>query len=343
MGKSVAEYVLNPATTPDVRTRYLTQDQLGSPRVVTDGTGQVQERHDYLAYGEEAGSSLSTVRTTAQKYAGASAVRKRYTGYERDDESGLDYAQARYYNNAHGRFTSVDPLTASATIKNPQTFNRYSYCLNSPYKFTDPLGLKVQYSGVNDPEVAGMDQDQTHDPNPVATESATLVIPTLHGVIAVTVKVYQINNPDIGISDVKGSQQLNVGVDLVFELTGPDGKPIKGTATEHVERLEGEPINQNESTVPLVQGRGKDLVSNPAGAPPRDAVAERAALDKLNKNFITKQRFNLDVVTDGGAHIRVTQVRTLTNEVRGAPSIARGAIRGYTFTMEKPTISLVPQ
>ncbi len=51
------------------------------------------------------------------------------------------HAQARYYNPKHGRFTSVDPLTASANVKNPQTFNRYSYVLNSPYKFTDPLGL----------------------------------------------------------------------------------------------------------------------------------------------------------------------------------------------------------
>jgi hypothetical protein len=32
-------------------------------------------------------------------------------------------------------------MTASATIRNPQSFNRYSYALNSPYKFTDPLGL----------------------------------------------------------------------------------------------------------------------------------------------------------------------------------------------------------
>ncbi|MBX3265738.1 MAG: hypothetical protein KF831_03450 [Acidobacteria bacterium] len=45
-----------------------------------------------------------------------------------------------YYNAVHVRFTSVDPLTASATIRNPQTFNRYTYVLNSPYKFTDPLG-----------------------------------------------------------------------------------------------------------------------------------------------------------------------------------------------------------
>jgi hypothetical protein len=44
---------------------------------------------------------------------------------------------------------SIDPLTASATIRNPQTFNRYSYALNSPYKFTDPLGLIAQQAVAN--------------------------------------------------------------------------------------------------------------------------------------------------------------------------------------------------
>jgi len=37
-------------------------------------------------------------------------------------------------------------LTASASIKNPQSFNRYTYALNSPYKFTDPLGLLSEYT-----------------------------------------------------------------------------------------------------------------------------------------------------------------------------------------------------
>ncbi|MBJ3584301.1 hypothetical protein JGC48_24030, partial [Salmonella enterica subsp. enterica serovar Derby] len=45
------------------------------------------------------------------------------------------------------RWTSVDPLTASATIRNPQTFNRYAYAHNSPYKFTDPLGLIPSSTG----------------------------------------------------------------------------------------------------------------------------------------------------------------------------------------------------
>ena len=96
-----------------------------------------------MAFGSDITETIGNVggRTTAQGFNSSDEVRKQYTGYERDDESGLDFAQARYYNSNHGRFTSVDPLTASASIKNPQTFNRYSYVLNSPYKFTDPLGL----------------------------------------------------------------------------------------------------------------------------------------------------------------------------------------------------------
>lgn len=141
-GQLIAEYSNElPATTPKVN--YLTQDHLGSPRIVTDQAGMVVTRHDYMAYGEEIMAGTAN-RTTAQGYNSLDEVRQKYTGYERDDESGLDYAQARYYNSKHGRFTSVDPLTASASIKNPQTFNRYSYVLNSPYKFTDPLGLISQ-------------------------------------------------------------------------------------------------------------------------------------------------------------------------------------------------------
>ena len=137
-GTLIAEYSTQISTTPQVS--YLTTDALGSPRITTDGGGAVISRHDYRAFGDEITANTGG-RTAAQKYGAADEVRKQYTGYERDTESGLDYAQARYYNSAHGRFTSVDPLTASATIRNPQTFNRYSYVTNSPYKFTDPLGL----------------------------------------------------------------------------------------------------------------------------------------------------------------------------------------------------------
>jgi RHS repeat-associated protein len=68
-------------------------------------------------------------------------VRQKFTGYERDSESGLDFAKSRYYSSNQGRFTSVDPLMPSAILVNPQTFNRYSYVTNSPVNLIDPSGL----------------------------------------------------------------------------------------------------------------------------------------------------------------------------------------------------------
>lgn len=138
-GVLVAEYE-NVESVAKSSTLYLTEDHLGTPRIITNEAGEVTSRHDYTAFGEEIYAGVGS-RTLQHKYSSLDNIRQQFTGYERDSESGLDYAVARYYNNRHGRFTSVDPLTASATIKNPQSFNRYSYALNNPYKFTDPLGL----------------------------------------------------------------------------------------------------------------------------------------------------------------------------------------------------------
>lgn len=137
-GKLAAEYSTEVSQDPKIS--YLTTDNLGSPRIITDQLGQVVARRDFMPFGEEVMAGVGG-RTPIQGYGGNDDVRQKFTGYERDDESGLDYAQARYFKPAHGRFTSVDPLAASANIKNPQTLNRYTYVLNSPYKFTDPLGL----------------------------------------------------------------------------------------------------------------------------------------------------------------------------------------------------------
>ncbi len=111
---------------------------LGTPRLNTDDGGNVIARHDYLPFGEEIGAYGG--RANHSEYR-ADLVRQKYTGLERDGESGLDYAHARYYASLAGRFTSVDPLMASANTGNPQTFNRYTYGLNNPYKYTDPSGM----------------------------------------------------------------------------------------------------------------------------------------------------------------------------------------------------------
>ena len=68
-------------------------------------------------------------------------MRQQFTSYERDSESGLDFAEARFYSSVQGRFTSIDPLIESAVTANPQTFNRYSYVSNSPINIVDPTGM----------------------------------------------------------------------------------------------------------------------------------------------------------------------------------------------------------
>jgi RHS repeat-associated protein len=115
--------------------------------MVADKTGSLAgiKRHDYLPFGEELFAGTSG-RTQAQGYA-ADSVRQKFTAYERDDETGLDYAQARYHASKLGRFTSIDPLSSSAKLTDPQTLNRYSYVSNNPVVFSDPTGLERGYAG----------------------------------------------------------------------------------------------------------------------------------------------------------------------------------------------------
>ncbi|HEY0426708.1 MAG TPA: RHS repeat-associated core domain-containing protein [Pyrinomonadaceae bacterium] len=141
IGKLVAEYS-TAAPSPNPTTNYTATDQLGSPRVITDANGKVISRRDFMPFGEELYADNQT-RTTANKYSTSNqdAVRQRFTGYQKDTETQLDFAEARYYNNQHGRFTAVDPLLASGKSANPQTFNRYVYVTNNPLILTDPSGL----------------------------------------------------------------------------------------------------------------------------------------------------------------------------------------------------------
>jgi RHS repeat-associated protein len=141
--------------------QWLVMDQLGTPRMIVDQTGALSsvKRHDYLPFGEEIGGpqvGLIGGRTGTPGYV-ADTLRQKFTGYQFDAETGLNYAQARYQSGVQGRFTSVDPLGASADIGDPQSFNRYSYVQNMPLTSVDPTGMALSDIGIyqtNNPEVA---------------------------------------------------------------------------------------------------------------------------------------------------------------------------------------------
>ena len=115
-GKPLAQVTTNGIT-------YLHPDVLGSPRLGTSNAAQVQWHEHYDPYGVKMSGVVEKLG---------------YTGHAYDAESGLTYAQTRYYDPAIGRFLSTDP--APFNPDNPFTFNRYSYGLNNPYKAIDRSG-----------------------------------------------------------------------------------------------------------------------------------------------------------------------------------------------------------
>ena len=64
----------------------------------------------------------------------------KFTGKERDTETGLDYFGARYMSSAQGRFTSPDSVAINRQISDPQLWNKYSYVGNRPLSYVDPDG-----------------------------------------------------------------------------------------------------------------------------------------------------------------------------------------------------------
>jgi RHS repeat-associated protein len=59
----------------------------------------------------------------------------------------LDFAQARYYKSAHGRFTTTDPiLLIKERLLDPQQINLYAYCRNNPLAFIDPTGETIDFA-----------------------------------------------------------------------------------------------------------------------------------------------------------------------------------------------------
>jgi len=99
----------------DSGTFYYHPDHLGSTSAITDEAGVVVEEQLNLPFGEQISGS--------EKYS--------FTGKEQD-ETGLQYFGARYYDNKIGRFISIDP------IKNG--INWYGYAKNNPLKYVDPRG-----------------------------------------------------------------------------------------------------------------------------------------------------------------------------------------------------------
>jgi RHS repeat-associated protein len=125
------ELVLGGRNVPE----YYLHDHLGSKSVTVTTDGTVEDDIDFLPYGAQATYSTNTSLDT-----------HKFTGKERDTESGNDYFGARYYSSTAGRFMSPDPIIMNdLRMINPQRWNKYAYVINNPLMLTDPTGKDAAY------------------------------------------------------------------------------------------------------------------------------------------------------------------------------------------------------
>jgi len=142
-GKRIARVQL-PAGTVN----YYFADHVGTSRVVTNSTGTVLDDSDFYPFGGE----RVLVSSSGNTY--------KFTGKERDSESGLDNFGARYNSSSFGRFMSPDPSGLLAQKPaNPQSWNLYALVLNNPLIFVDPDGLDCIYANDSSDGVESIDHD----------------------------------------------------------------------------------------------------------------------------------------------------------------------------------------
>nr|NJM04536.1 RHS repeat-associated core domain-containing protein [Desulfobacula sp.] len=103
--------------------RTFHHDHLNSVTALTGHNGDEVETVSYGPFGEAISSS------------GTSPSTLKYTGRELDEETGLYYYRARYYDPKIGRFLNEDPLGFEAGV------NFYAYVQNNPINSNDPMGL----------------------------------------------------------------------------------------------------------------------------------------------------------------------------------------------------------
>jgi RHS repeat-associated protein len=129
-GKRIARLDL-----PSGAVHYYFSDHLGSSDVVTNATGAtIEDESEFYPFG---GERLIIDTLPDQQY--------KFTGKERDPESGLDYFGARYYSSSLGRFITPDwaakpTAVPYAELADPQSLNLYGYVRNNPMNGADKDG-----------------------------------------------------------------------------------------------------------------------------------------------------------------------------------------------------------
>ncbi|MDR2579814.1 MAG: hypothetical protein LBC85_02325, partial [Fibromonadaceae bacterium] len=113
--------------------RYQLSNNIESVTLELNESADIISYEEYYPYGDTS-YQAGTSEVSKKRY--------RYTGKEKDEESGLYYFHARYYSSMIGIFISVDPK-----FEKYPNVSSYAYCMNNPVKYIDPDGKEIKLEG----------------------------------------------------------------------------------------------------------------------------------------------------------------------------------------------------
>ena len=231
---------------------YLHSDRLGSGSAVTDGRGEAVHVLGYMPYGETL-LDLSQGNGYETPY--------QFTGYEKDQETGLLYAEARYYESHLSTFNSTDPMWHKYPHLSP-----YAYCADNPVMLVDPDGRKIRFAKGASPEfkAAFKEAIQHLNKNNVGGIASYLEKSNITYYIAETKEYYAAFrpleqtiywNPSLGLETKEGciiypTTVLNheLGHALILDLSYQKGK-MKEYYAEQEEKSDPDYDTKNEKYV----------------------------------------------------------------------------------------------
>jgi RHS repeat-associated protein len=263
--------------------RYQFDNHLGSASLELGVTGDIISYEEYYPFGCTAYQAVRSQTDAPKRY--------RYTGMERDEETGLNYHNARFYIAWLGRWLSTDP---SGMVDGP---NLYRYSRNNPIRLTDVLGT--------DPNEYNLGPLQLRNPQLTPTGSAR-----------VNLQVNNLFSEDRSITvnsaDLEGELRLNSEASLpAFDLNGTATGRLRLDASYRDQELSASLAGRADFDVgPLeLQTRfGADGTTQvPSTIPLRaDAVdhLRNTALQNLEGSAYAHARLNLGRYTLGTATLR---------------------------------------
>ncbi|MCW3071978.1 MAG: hypothetical protein JWO44_1868, partial [Bacteroidetes bacterium] len=281
--------------------RYQLHNHLGSAALELDGTDDAavisyEEYHPF-------GTTAYQANNAAIK---ASAKRYRYTGMERDEETGLEYHSARYYLPWLGRWLSTDPIGIGDGV------NLYRYVGNNPVMMHDPTGTDGEVCKPDDVFEFSSPENMVCQ-EPIAEESAA----------------DPKDSPDVFVSPEEDSTSVGeVALSILFlplTLTGcssPTPKPPSTISGNYVIIAGGTSVNdpgghdkKGSNFLDSAARRAKDIIANNPGAkvtvimysPDDLSYQKRAVTDKKDKFFYedlmrdsaTKNKYELVIIKKG--------------------------------------------